>query len=76
MNVVSINDRQTQKHKEELLEVVNELKRAIENDEIKEFVAASVDREGEVQIHAVVLDIPGAIGLFEIGKHLMITSEV
>lgn len=76
MNVVSINDRQTQKHKEELLEVVNELKRAIENDEIKEFVAASVDTDGEIQIHAVVMDIPGAVGLFEIGKHLMITTEI
>ena len=76
MNIVSINERQAQKHKDELLEVIDFLKKAIENDEIKEFVAASVDTDGEVQIHAVVLDIPGAVGLFEIGKHLLITSEV
>lgn len=76
MQIVSINERQNQKHKEELLEVVNDLKLAIENDEIKEFVAASVDSDGEIQIHAVVMDIPGAVGLFEIGKNLLINNEV
>jgi len=76
MQIVSINERQNQKHKEELLEVVNELKLAIERDEIKEFVAASVDGDGEIQIHAVVMDIPGAVGLFEIGKSLLINNEV
>jgi hypothetical protein len=76
MQVISINERQTQKHKEEMLEVINDLKKAIENNEISEFVAASVDTHGEVQIHAVVMDIPGAVGLFEIGKHLLITSEI
>jgi hypothetical protein len=76
MNVISINERQTQRHKEEMLEVINDLKQAIENNEISEFVAASVDTHGETQIHAVVMDIPGAVGLFEIGKHLLITSEI
>lgn len=76
MKVVSINERQTQKHKEEMLEVINDLKNAIENDEIVEFVAASVDTDGEIQIHACVMDIPGAVGLFEIGKHLLISSEL
>jgi peroxiredoxin len=76
MQIVSINERQNQKHKEEMLEVINDLKTAIESDEIKEFVAASVDNDGEIQIHAVVMDIPGAVGLFEIGKHMLITTEV
>jgi hypothetical protein len=76
MKVISINEKLTQKHKEEMLEVINDLKNAIENDEISEFVAASVDIDGETQIHAVVMDIPGAVGLFEIGKHLLITSEL
>jgi hypothetical protein len=59
-----------------MLEVINELKLAIERDEIKEFVAASVDTDGEIQIHAVVMDIPGAVGLFEIGKNLLMNSEM
>jgi hypothetical protein len=76
MQVISINERQNQKHKEDMLEVINELKLAIERDEIKEFVAASVDTDGEIQIHAVVMDIPGAVGLFEIGKNLLINNEL
>lgn len=76
MKVVSINERQTQKHKEEMLDVIEDLKKAIENDEIIEFVAASSGTDGETQIHACVMDIPGAVGLFEIGKHLLISSEV
>jgi hypothetical protein len=76
MKVVSINERQTQKHKEEMLEVVEHLKAAIENDEITEFVAASIGSNNETQIHACVMDVPGGIGLFEIGKHLLISSEI
>lgn len=76
MKVVSINDHQKQKHKEEMLEVIEHLKSEIENDEITEFVAASVGSEGEVHIHVCVMDVPGGIGLFEIGKHLLISSEV
>lgn len=76
MKVVSINDHQNIKHKEEMLEVIEHLKSAIENDEITEFVAASVGSDGETQIHACVMDVPGGIGLFEIGKHLLITSEI
>jgi len=76
MKVVSINERQSQKHKEEMLEVIEYMKSAIENDEITEFVAASVGSDGEAQIHACVMDIPGGVGLFEIGKHLLITTEI
>lgn len=76
MKVVNINDHQKQKHKDEMLEVIEHLKSAIENDEITEFVAASVGSDNETQIHACVMDIPGGIGLFEIGKHLLITSEI
>jgi len=76
MKVVSINERQSHKHKEELLEVIDYIKTAIENDEIMEFVAASVSPDGETQIHACVMDVPGGVGLFEIGKHLLITSEI
>ncbi len=58
-----------------LLEVINELKRQIEEGSIKEVVACSMDSGGDCQIHVSAMDLPGAIGLFEIGKHMLISSE-
>ena len=75
MKVVSINEKTDDKRKEDMLEVINEIKNQIEAGEITEFVACSLDLEGLGQIHVSTLDIPGAVGLFEIGKHLLISQE-
>jgi len=74
MNVVTFDPHAKikEERKAELLEVIEEMKRQIEEGEIKEFVAASVNKEGDVQIHASVLDLPGGVGLFEIGKMQLI----
>lgn len=61
--------------KENLLEVIDEMRRQIEQGEIKEFVACSINEDGMCQVHVSALDLPGAIGLFEIGKHQVITIE-
>jgi hypothetical protein len=37
-------------------------------------VACSLDKDGEAQIHVSALDLPGSVGLFEIGKHLLISQ--
>jgi hypothetical protein len=76
MQVISINEKQEDKRKEDMLEVLNEIKTQIESGEISEFVACSLDSEGLGQIHVSTLDVPGAVGLFEIGKHLLISQEV
>jgi hypothetical protein len=70
MNVVAFDPqaKANEERKAELLEVLDEMRRRIEEGEIKEFVAASVSKDGDVQIHASVLDLPGGVGLFEIGK--------
>ena len=70
MNIVSFDpqDKVNKERKAELLEVLEEIRLGIEEGEIKEFVAASVTKNGNVQIHASVLDLPGGVGLFEIGK--------
>jgi hypothetical protein len=75
MKVVSINEKTDDKRKEDMLEVINEIKNQIEAGEITEFVACSLDLEGLGQIHVSTLDVPGAVGLFEIGKHLLISQE-
>ena len=80
MEIVSINskrkeDIQQQEQKKAMLAVIEFIKAEIESDSIKEFVACSIDDSGEVQIHVAAMDLPGSVGLFEIGKHILISGE-
>ncbi len=61
--------------KKELLEVIDTVRSQIENGEIKEFVACSLDKDGIAQIHVSVLDFAGGVGLFEIGKSSLIQAK-
>lgn len=76
MNVVSISQKREDTRKLDLLEVLDEMKRRVETGEITEFVAASLDDDGEIQIHANVRDVAGGVGLFEIGKKIFIDQVV
>jgi len=76
MKVVSISDKSKEKKKADLLEILDHLRAQVEDGTITEFVAASIDEDGDVQIHAACADFPGAVGLFEIGKHILITQDV
>jgi CCR4-NOT transcriptional regulation complex NOT5 subunit len=77
MNIVNIDpkNKKKQSRKSEMLEVLEELKTQIENDEIEEFVACSQGKNG-LQIHASCLDAVGGIGMFEVGKQLLIDHEI
>ncbi len=77
MKVISIDPKAKHEdhRKTEMLEVLNEMKRMIEAGEIEEFVACS-NGQGECKIHASCLDMVGGVGLFEVGKHLLIQHEV
>lgn len=80
MEVVSINSKRKEEIIEEeqrkaMLHVIDYMKNAIEKGEVKEFVACSIDDDGICQIHVAAMDLPGSIGLFEIGKHLLINGE-
>jgi hypothetical protein len=77
MNVISIDpvEKEKRKHKAELLEVLNEMRDQIEQGNIVEFVAVSMCDNSEPQIHTLVRDLPTAVGLFEIGKHMIINQE-
>jgi hypothetical protein len=63
------------KRKQDLLDVIDAMRLMVQSGEISEFVAASVDEDGLTQIHVCSFDLPGGIGLFEIGKHLLIAGE-
>ena len=80
MKVVSINSRrkeqiQEEEQKKAMLDVIDFIRQAIDQGLIKEFVACSIDDSGECQIHVATMDLPGSVGLFEIGKHILITGE-
>lgn len=75
MQVIDINDKTAKKRRADQLEVLDNLRSQIEKGDIEEFVIASVDKEGEVQLHTVVKDIPGGIGLFEIGKNIFFQQQ-
>lgn len=77
MNVVSIDPKlkKDEERKESMLEVIDEMRRQVETGEIKEFVACSLNVDGDAQIHASCLDLVGGVGLFEMGKHLLIEIQ-
>ena len=77
MNVVALDPKakKDEERKTAMLEVLEEMKKQIEAGEITEFVACSMSDDGEAQIHASCLDLIGGVGLFEVGKHLLIESD-
>ena len=75
--VVSISkkDKEKNQRKTDLLEMLDYIKKQIETDNVVEFVACSLDADGMCQIHVGALDSVGAVGLFEIGKTLLIQQD-
>jgi len=73
-NKTDIAEEVQEAHKQGMLEVLDEMRERVEAGDMTEFVAASTDAEGELNIHIYALDIPGAVGMFELGKHVLITQ--
>lgn len=76
MKVVSVNPsgKKAEERKQALLEVIEEMREQIESGRMQEFVACSIDSDNGCQIHVSSLDLPGAVGLYEIGKHMVIVA--
>jgi hypothetical protein len=75
MEVINITDNSEQRRKANLLEVIDEVRKRIEEGNMEEFVMASIDKEGEVNIHASAKDLIGGVGLFEVGKNILIQQQ-
>ena len=77
MKVVSLNQELPQaKRKKELLKVIDSFRKRIEDDEVEQFVIASVDpNDGEVVVTACSVDFLSATGLFEIGKNILLQTN-
>ena len=77
-NVVTLKPRQEQieeKQKQDMLDVLDHLRGEIESGRVREFVATSMSDDGDAQIHVCTLDLPGSIGLYEIGKHILMSQQ-
>lgn len=75
-NVVTFNPKATKeaKNKESLMDVLDFLRAEVEAGRVVELVAATMDDQGEAQIHVSALDLPGAVGLYEIGKSILMNQ--
>lgn len=76
-NVVTFkpkNEQRQEEQKQAMIEILDYMKQLVDEGIITEFVACSIDNSGTAQIHASALDVPGAVGLFEIGKHIFIAQ--
>ena len=68
--------KQDDSRKNEIIAVLAEIKRQVDAGELVEFVAASMRSDGSLQLHAACYDIPTAVGMFEVGKHMLIEDSV
>jgi len=77
MNVVTFDpkEKEATRRKHDMLEVLDEMRKQIEEGTIREFVSCSMSEEGMPQIHVSTLDFAGGIGMYEIGKHLLIAQQ-
>jgi hypothetical protein len=75
MEVVNIRDLSKKKQKTGLLEVLDDLRKRIEEGDLEEFVVASMDSDGDVEIHVCVKDLVGGVGLYEMGKHILMQQQ-
>jgi len=77
MKVVKLNRELPEaKRKKDLLEIIDSFRQRIVDEEVDEFVIASMDpNDGEVVITVYCQDYVGAVGLFEIGKNILIQSN-
>ena len=85
MKIVSINDAPKkseendvidfqEKRKIACLEILDHMRKLVEEGEIQEFTATSLDQNGEAQIHCYVGDVAVGVGLFEIGKNILMNQ--
>ena len=77
MKIVNLNrEFPKEKRKKDLLEIIDSFRQRIVDEEVDEFVIASMDpNDGEVVITVCCQDFVGAVGLFEIGKNILFQTS-
>lgn len=76
MNVINFDPKakEENRRKEEMLEVLDKMRQQVEDGLVREMVACSMTDDGTPQIHISCLDLAGGIGMFELGKYLLMVQ--
>lgn len=76
LNIVSKEEELSPDERNRLstIEVLEEMLERARAGDITELVATSVDADGNACIHVSSADWLGAVGLFEVGKHIFVTQ--
>ncbi len=75
LSLITKEQAEKQDYKKDLLEIIDNFRQMIVDDEIIEFAISSLDVEGEVVITTCCKDFLGGIGLFEMGKHTLMMQS-
>jgi len=75
LSLITKEQAEKQDYKKDLLEIIDNFRQMIADDEIVEFAISSLDVEGEVVITTCCKDFLGGIGLFEMGKHTLMMQS-
>ena len=75
LSLITKEQAEKQDYKKDLLEIIDNFRQMIVDDEIVEFAISSLDVEGEVVITTCCKDFLGGVGLFEMGKHTLMMQS-
>jgi len=75
LSLITKEQAQREDYKKDLLEIIDNFRQMIVDDEIIEFAISSLDVEGEVVITTCCKDFIGGVGLFEMGKHTLMMQS-
>ena len=75
ISLITKEQVQREDYKKDLLEIIDNFRQMIVDDEIVEFAISSLDVEGEIVITTCCKDLLGGVGLFEMGKHTLMMQS-
>ena len=77
-DVVKIGDFDDaeRRKQEDRIFILEQMIEKVQSGDITEFVMAATNPHGDVEISMYTDDMLGAIGMFEIGKHILMTGEL
>lgn len=72
IGLVTRPEKAKKAYKEDLLEVIDGVRKMIEDGEMTEFIVSGIDQDGEVILAACCKDMVGGVGMLEIAKQSLI----
>lgn len=75
IGLVTQEQKQAENYQKDLLEIVDSFRDMVKSGQITEFVISSLDVDNEVVITTCAKDFYCAVGLYELGKHALMTQQ-